>query len=186
MSWLYFLIWGFVLLVPQATLRLPFFGWELGLHLDYILIIYAGFTLPFWEGLIGCVLVSMLMGTLSQIPQSLMILSNGMLFIAIQTIVDRLYTEAYITKTLWVFPFSVIYQFLNALAFNPGWIFWSDKDSWFHMFLQGFLDVLMALPLFIILDFTHEFWQTLFSSRKTSLTGADMYQAKNPHRKYIS
>lgn len=186
MKWLLFILWGFVFLIPQSSLRLPFFGFELGIHTNYILIIYAAFNLPFWEGLIGCVLVSTLLSTLSQIPPSLIIMSNGILFIAIQTIVDRLYTEAYITKTLWVFPFSILYQFLNALALNPGWIFWGDADSWFNFILQGALDVLISFPLFIVLDITYEGWNSVFSSRRANLTGADMYQVKNPQRKYIS
>ncbi len=186
MSWLFFILWGFLFLIPQSSLRFPFFGFELGIHTNYILVIYAAFTFPFWEGLIGCILVSALLSTLSQIPPSLMIMSNGILFIAIQTIVDRLYTEAYITKTLWVFPFSMMYQFLNALALNPGWIFWGDADSWFHIGLQGILDVLISFPMFMILDFTYEFWTRIFSSRRANLTGADMYQVKSQQRKFIS
>jgi hypothetical protein len=184
-SGIYFILWGFILLIPQASLRLPFFGYDIGIHASYILIIYAGFMLPFWEGLIGCILVSILMSTLSQIPQSFMIISNAILFISIKTIVDRLYTEAYLTKALWVFPFSIFYQFLHALTLNPDWAFWGEARLWSHFIFQGAFDVIVALPLFIVLDLTYELWSRLFSSKRANLTGADMYQVKNPQRKYI-
>ncbi len=186
MSWLFFILWGFIFLIPQASLRVPFFGWELGLHADFILIIYAGFTFPFWEGLIGVILVSTLMATLSQLPPSLMIISNAILFIAIRAIMDRIFTEAYITKALWILPFSFLYQILNALALNPDWAFLGHLDSWFNFIFQGGLDIIMALPIFMILDVTYEVWTRIFSSKKANLTGADMYQVKNAQRKYIS
>lgn len=182
---LFLLVWGALLLVLQLVFRFGIFGFEVGLSLSTILVIYAGLNYPFSSGLVSVALLSYLVEALSGAGHVTIMIPSLILFIAIQLVADRIYAEAYTTKSLSVFVFSLISQWLHFLADRPyghlvaAGVFWAD---WV---VQSFVDACVSFPLLILLDWSMERWSVIFSRRRGHVSGSHIFEAKSKQRKYL-
>lgn len=179
------LLWGGVLLIPQSLIVVPFFGARLDLALIPLLVIYIGFNYTFFKGLIVVVSLSYFFEVLSFVPPGLVILTNVILFIGLQLLMDRVLSEAYVTKVLWVFLAYLSYQLLILFSFNQGGIVFTEVQDGLVFLVHALVTALLSFPLFIILDATYLKWQSLFSKKKAHLTGADFFEVKSSQRKYL-
>ncbi len=186
MSALFFgFFWGFVLLIPQGFAEIQFFGFALHMGFIPLLVIYTGFSFPFFRGLLTVILLALMVESFSLLPPGFLIVSYSLLFIILQVLAGQILTESYLTKSFWVFLSYFLDQLLGTLAFeaNPiivqGGIFWAAAG------LQSFLAALLSLPLFMLLDATWEQWQGWFSPTRAHLTGADFFQVKSSQRKFL-
>jgi len=182
---LFIILCGMLLFIPQLSIRFSFFGFPLEIGFLTVLIIYVGFTYSFFRGLIAVSLLSFVAETFSLVPHGYLIVANVILFIAIQVLLDQLLSEAYVTKSLWVFLYSLLSQILTGFVLNAETVFLTSSFFWITALIQSGLNGLLSFPLFILLDFLYDGWQTLFSRRRAHLTGADFYQVKSKQRKYF-
>lgn len=184
-SFLFAVLWMTVLIVPQMTIRFFVFGMSFGPGFAALLVIYAGFAMKLTPGFLSVLFIGFTVETFSGVPHGYFIVSNAILFIIIRLVVDRILTEAYLTKSLWVFLFSFVDQCVNGFVTGyrgvvmTGWVFWAGA------FFQSFISAVISLPLFMVLDRSMAGWMNIFTRRKGHLTGADLYQAKSPQRKYF-
>lgn len=182
---LFILLWGLILILPQISFRLYIFDLPLGFGLLTLLVIYVGFVFPFVRGLLAVMLLSFVGETFSQVTHGYFILTYAILYIGIQLLADRIYTEAYLTKSLWVLLFSLISQCLTAFVLEPRGLFFERGIFWLQALLQSFIDCIISFPLFILLDLTLIRWFALFSRRRSNLTGVDLYEAQSKQRKFF-
>lgn len=182
---IFLILWALVLLFPQLIIRFSVFDVQFGFSLLTLLIIYAGFNYSFIVGIVSVVVISFLVETFSFIPHGYLIVANLILFVGIQLMSDRIFTEAYITKSLWVFLFSLIAQCLTRFALEPSGIFIGSGLFWISSIIQSSIDGLISLPLFILLDGTYHRWIGLFSRQRAQLTAADLFQVKSKQRRYF-
>ncbi|MDO8520100.1 MAG: hypothetical protein Q7T11_08065 [Deltaproteobacteria bacterium] len=164
---LFILLWAALLLIPQMSFR--------GIGFIPLLVIYLGLTFPFFQGLASVLAVTLLQEAFSAAPHGGFILPSLIVYIGMQALSDRLYTEAYATKALWTFVFSFILYFLAGEFSYP----------WLLGLVQSAVNGIFSLPLFILLDSSGEMWGRLSHRRKGHLTGADLYQAQSDQRKYL-
>ena len=179
----FIMIWAALLLVPQMLFKFHFFNIPLGIGFIALLVIYEGLSQTFFKGLFSVALITFMAEMFSLAPHGILVLPNLILFVGMQLLIDRLYTEAYLTKAFWAFIFSLAGSFLTAVAFTPEGspILYSMAGG----LMQSAINAVVAFPLFILLDKTCEPWVRFFSSRKAHLTGADLYQAQSSQRKYF-
>lgn len=182
---LFYLIWIAILLVPQMAVRISLFDLSLNPGFVLLLVLYISFNETFMAGLISVVLLSYFTGIFSFAPQAYFILNYLIIFVAIQMVIDRIFTEAYLTKSLWVFPLSIFFQFLTSFSLDASRLFLGEGEFWFEVLVQAAVNSLVSFPLFIVLDWTYGHWTRIFSRRKAHLTGADLYQAKSNQSKYF-
>lgn len=185
MKLFFFLLWGFVLLAFQLVLRTHPFGIPVGAGFMTLLVIYAAFTAPFITGMFATIILSWFSGILSGIPPEFIALTHLILFVVIQLFVSRIYSESYVTKSLWIFLFTFAGQFLRSLILDPSGEWAGISSFWGQATLQSVVDALISFPLFVILDQTGEYWRRITSRRQAQLTGADFFAVKSRHRRFI-
>ncbi len=168
----------------QIYFRWHVLGIEVGFKFDTLLVIFTAFSLPFVSGLIAVVMISLVVEVYSGVPHFYFVAVNIALLVSIQLVVDRIFTESYVTKSLWVIPFSFLSQILKTLVWAPDSSFWISGHFWIESFLQALFNGLCAFPFFILMDGGSTLWDSLFPRKRAHLTGADLYQVKNPQRKY--
>lgn len=182
---IFLFLWGLVLFFPQLIIHFRIFNFDLGLGFITILVIYAGFTYPFTRGVIATILLGFLYETFSSVSHGHFILTYLILFLVIALIADRIFAEAYLTKSLWVFFFSMIAQPLFELVWLQNFSFVFNGTFWIDAGLQSLINGIVSFPLFIYLDKTLTKWMYLFARRRASITEADFYQIKSKQRKYL-
>ena len=185
MKLLFFLLWGFCLLFFQLIFRVSPFGFPLGMNFMTLLVIYAAFTAPFITGMFVTIILSWVSGVLSGIPPEFITLTHLILFVVIQLFVSRIFTESYLTKSLWIFLFAFVAGCLRGMILTPSGEWLRVGFFWQQASLQAALDALVSFPLFIFLDHTGEGWRRATSPRQTQLTGADFFAVKSKHRRFI-
>lgn len=179
----FIILWAAFLLVPQMLFRFTLFHLPLGIGFITLLVLYEGFTETFFRGLYGVVVITFMAEALSSAPHGSLILSNLILYVGMQLVIDRIYTEAYATKALWTFALSCAGGFLTAVAFTPQ----GNPSNYSSAagLIQAGINAVVCFPLFILLDLTGGPWDRFFTRRKGNLTGADLYQAQSSQRKYF-
>lgn len=183
---LFLLLWGFFLLIPQLLFRVSVFGFPVGVELTTLLIVYTAFGYSFTSGMLGVVMLSCLAGVFSQTPPGYLMLAHLILFVLIQFFMSRIFTESYLTKSLWVVLFAFSAEVLRMLALSPTVHYFQTPFFWERGILQAVVDGLASFPLFILLDKTRARWDKWVSPRQAHLTGADFFHVRSRHRKYIS
>lgn len=184
MNILFMVLWGMLLVIPQTKIHYHFYDLSIGFGFLTLLTIYAGFSYTFWRGIIAVTILAFVYEVFSPVLHGTLILAHLILFMVIQQIVSRIFTEAYITKSFWVFPFSFINQWLLGFVINrPD--FFTTKVLWLHSLVQALCDVFLSLPLFIILDHTLERWQLATGVRKAHLKGSHFFQVKSKQRRFF-
>ncbi|MBI4412069.1 MAG: hypothetical protein HY541_06265 [Deltaproteobacteria bacterium] len=185
MDILFALVWLWILFNGQLAFRIPFFHGALELGFVTILVIYVGFRFSFLRGLITVALVSFIAETFTLVPHGFIILAHLILFIGIRLLLDQILSEAYLTKSLWVFLFSFFSRLITGFVFDPEGVFIREGSFWIVSPAQAVLNGILSFPLFIALDASYDLWTRLFSRRRRSLTGADFYQVQSKQRKYF-
>lgn len=181
MNALFVILWGAILILPQILFHFPFTGRTVAPGFVTLLVIQAAFTQSFLAGLVGVVVATFLFEIFSSAPHGTIILSHVILFVAIQTVVARIYTESYLTKALWVALFSVLAQLLINHVVRPAG---SGLDYW-EVTASAVGNGLVSIPLLIIMDGSYELWSRVVSPKQASLTGADFYQVRSKQRKFF-
>lgn len=182
---IFLILWALVLLFPQLIIRFSVFDVQFGFSLLTLLIIYAGFNYSFVFGMMGVIAISFLVETFSFVPHGYLIVSSLILFVVIQLMSEGIFTEAYITKSSWVFLFSLIAQCLTRFALEPSGVFIGSGLFWISSVIQSLIDGLISLPLFIVLDRTYFKWIKLFSRQRAQFTAADLFQVRSKQRRYL-
>lgn len=182
---LFALLWFWILFNGQLAFRIPLSGGSLEFGFVTILVIYAAFRFSFMEGLITVMLASFVAETFTLAPHGFLILANLILFVGIRLVLDQILSEAYLTKSLWVFLFSFFSQMITGFVFDPEGAFVGQKSFWIISPVQAFLNGVLSLPLFILFDYSHDLWMRVFSRRRKQLTGADFFQVQSKQRKYF-
>ena len=185
MDILFALVWFWILFNGQLAFRIPLPPGNLEFGFVTILVIYAGFRFSFVRGLVMVVLISFIGETFTLVPHGFIILANLILFVGIHLLLDQILSEAYLTKSLWVFLFSFFSQLITGFVFDPDGAFIGQGLFWIISLVQAVLNGVLSFPLFILMDYSHDFWTRLFSRRRAQLTGADFYQVQSKQRKYF-
>ncbi|MBX7148298.1 hypothetical protein K1X76_04380 [bacterium] len=178
-------IWALILLVPQITVHVAPFGIPLGLGLITILVIFVGFEFPAGRGLVAVTIISFMAEVFSRMVHGHIILSHLILFFFIQVVMDKIYTEAYLTKCFWVFIFSITHLLFVGFVLSPNFVELDLGTTLLQILLQSLVNGVVSFPLLILFDTTFSFWSSASSRRKKSVTGADWFAAKSSQRKYI-
>lgn len=169
--------WGVVLLLIQMITRFHFWGYPIAFNFMFLLIVYQGFSGSSIWGTLLTISLGILSESFSQVPHGSVAVSYLILFFLLKNLHSRIYSEAYVTKSLWVMLLSLINSCLVHPQFN--------SFFWIQILLQAVFDFVLSLPLFILLDYGQERWIHFLTRRRSELTGADLYQAKSPQRRYI-
>lgn len=181
MNSLFIILWGAILLLPQVLFHFPFSGKTLAPAFITLLVIHAAFTQRFFAGLVGVLVATFLFEIFSASPHGTIILSHVILFVAIQTVVARIYTESYLTKALWVTLFTMMAQLLINDVIKPAGTGLEYGEAIVISVANGFL----SMPLMMLFDSSYEIWNRVVAPRRANLTGADFYHARSKQRKYI-
>jgi hypothetical protein len=182
---LFLTICGIILLFPQMILCIKFAGCDLNLGLITVLVIYAGFSFPFLRGFIAVIIISFILEAMSFVTHGSFILAHLMVYVSIAFLENRIFSEAYTTKSLWVFIFSLINQCLFALTYQKSADFLGSGFFWLEAFFQALIQGVVSFPLFIFLDIALDKWMLITSRPRANLTGVDFFQAKSKQRRYL-
>lgn len=175
MKVVFFLLWSLILLFFQVGFRFQLGNFIVNFDFLTIMVIYVGFTLPLFSGCVTVLGTSILMSAFSVIPQEMVILVNLIIFVSIRFLIEQIYSEAYLTKAVWIFIFSLLSLYL--LRF--------EKINLLSIFSQALVNGMLGLLLFIVWDKTFLIWLKIFSIKRADLTGADFFQVKNAHRRFV-
>lgn len=175
----------FLLLFPQSFFRLSISS-DLQLNLDFtlILVIYISMSFRFWSGFFSVALVSLLLETFTQLPVFYVFMPYMSLFLLMRFFTEEIYSEAYLTKALWVIPSSFLANFLLAFNYFPDFNFISQFNFWLQLLSQSLLNSMSAFILFIVFDFYFDQTLKLFNRKRAQITGVDFLHTKNPDRKF--
>lgn len=182
---LFALFWGIVGTLTQINIK-PHWGiFSLTINFVPILVIYMSFTFPFFRGFVALFLVGYFFETFSLAPHGSFIVAILVLYISIRLIANRIFTEAYLTKALWLMPLSIYGQVLilislrdlSALSFGPAF--------WTQLIIQGVFDALVGFVIFISLDRSLEAWMSRLHRQRSHLKGADFYELQSEQRKFF-
>lgn len=178
-------LWAIILLVPQQAFRVSL--GPLALEFDFVtlLVIYLGFSSSFWKGLVSVIIISLIAEALSFAPLGLIVLSNLIIYVILQLLIDQILTEAYLTKMFWVLMASFTQHILTGLVLDKGGNLFGSLFFWSMSTANSMGAALLSFPLFIILDGTRGKWESLFSKQKAQITGADFFAVKSGQRKYL-
>lgn len=185
MKILFLTIWAMIFLMNQLHFRMEMGGYSFSINFYLLLIIYAGFNFPFFSGAVSVVMISFIFETFSLTPHGFFITSGLILFFSIHLFVDQLYSEAYLTKSLWSFIFCLMGQVLIRYTLEGGDIFLNPSSFWMVSMIQSFMDTLVSFPLYIVLDKTLMLWMKLGRTKEVRLTGADFYQVQSKQRRFL-
>src|SRR3989338_716332 len=175
MKVVFFLLWALILLFFQVGFRFQLGNFVVNFDFLTTMVIYVGFTLPLFSGLITVLVVSILMSAFSIIPQEMIILVNLIIFVSIRFLIEQIYSEAYLTKSIWVFLFSLLSLYLRS----------EDRINLLSIFSQALVNGILSFPLFIVWDKTFFIWLKNISIKRADFSGADFFQVKNTIRKYV-
>jgi hypothetical protein len=185
MTFLFACLWCLVLVFFETVFQVRVWNFAFNLQGLFLLVVFMGFRYRLLAGILGAAFAGWLMETFMAVPHGLVMGVHILVFAGIQAMISHIYVESYLTKSLWVGPLSIGYQYLM------GWVAgWPDsllfaRSFLFQAFLQSCINVLFSLPLFMILDFLFEYVNFLGTRKQGALTGADLFQSKSGQRKYL-
>lgn len=182
---LYYIIWGFFGLIPLLILRFHLFSMDLTIDLISILVIAVAFSGNFFSSVITVVFFAFMVTTFSIVDFGDLVIVYLIICSIIKLVLDLIYTEAYLTKSLWVFAFSFVIYTLVGVIFDVTDLVLSNPLFWLQTIIQSLLNAMVSFPFLILLDNLINPWLALFGRKRAQLTGADLYQSQSHQRKYF-
>ncbi|HBF13627.1 MAG TPA: hypothetical protein DDW49_09655 [Deltaproteobacteria bacterium] len=181
-----FVILVVLFLLPlQMLFRFSLGNISLNLEFSIILIIFIGFEFGLFEGLVSVAVLSLMLEASSAITPFSTLFVGCFVFVTIYLLMDQFYTEAYVTKALWVGFLTLFIKFLYGFVLYREVAHLDKVWFWEQLFVQSVINALIAIPSLLFLDRSLSFWLTKTSRKKAQITGADYFVSKSKQRRYL-
>lgn len=161
MRFLFAIIVGSIFLFFQ--LIYPKFLYFFHVDLVTLLVIYAGFRFPFVRSLLTVCCLGFLIEVFSFHGHGVFIFSYMIVVLMISFIRNFIFSESYLSQAFWIF---ILLGVLSILI--P-----SSRNNIFY----GFVNCILSIPLFVVLDIFLDKWLKYFNRRRIKIDEADFYQA---------